>query len=62
MMTVAVLFLSPYLSPSLLLAQRVKTGDWKFQNYDMNTSYLVRAPLQLPFDVLPFSNDMQART
>jgi len=21
--------------------QRVKTGDWKFQNYDMNTSYLV---------------------
>ena len=24
--------------------QRVKTGDWKFQNYDMNTSYLVSPP------------------
>ena len=27
--------------------QRVKTGDWKFQNYDMNTSYLV-SPLHPP--------------
>ena len=22
-------------------SQRIKTGDWAFKNYDMNTSYLV---------------------
>ena len=29
-----------YLYPEFM---RIETGDWKFRNYDMNTSYLVSA-------------------